>query len=230
MNNEFGYALAFATGLMGAFHCLGMCGGIAGGYFAGHGWQRKLVPQLSYHGVRILTYVVLGSAGAAIGRGLIQTGIFGKGQGLLMIVTGAAIMVIGLGLSGLLPGWRRRDCSGTDGECRTRIVRLEQRKGSRTILPVVAGLANGLVPCSLLFSVGMKATATADPLQAGLLMACFGLGTLPTMGLITTLGAAVSAGVHGLLARLLGPVVILLGLWTLYEGIVFYDIMRGLAN
>ena len=33
MNAELTLPLAFATGLFGALHCLGMCSGIAGGFF-----------------------------------------------------------------------------------------------------------------------------------------------------------------------------------------------------
>jgi sulfite exporter TauE/SafE len=230
MSGEFSYLLAFTTGLLGAFHCLGMCGGLAAGYFAGHGaghgWQRKLLPQLGYHGMRIALYVLLGTLGAALGRVLVQSGFVGKGQGLLMILAGIAVMIIGLGLTGLLPWWRRKPCPG--GSCRT--IRFEERPRLRHRLPLLAGTVNGLVPCSLVFSVALKAIATADPLQSGLLMLCFGLGTLPTMALVTTAGATAGALSRGAVEKLTGAVVVLLGAWTLYEGIVFYDIMRGLAS
>ncbi len=225
MNQGFSYSLAFATGIMGAFHCLGMCGGLAGGYFAGHGWRRKLLPHLLYHGSRIGIYVLLGVTGALLGRVVAQTGIVGKSQGLLMILAGALIMLIGLGLTGIIPWWRR-DCS--DSGCR--VVRFEEHPRSARLLPGLAGLFNGLVPCSLVFSVSLKAAATADPLQSALLMLFFGLGTLPTMGLVTTLGAAVGSWRKAPFDRLTGLLVFLLGGWTLYEGLVFYDIMRGLAN
>jgi len=228
ISGEFGYTLAFITGLMGASHCLGMCGGLAAGYFAGHGWRHKLLPQLGYHGMRIAVYVLLGALGAALGRVLVQTGIVGKGQGLLMILAGIAIMVIGLGLTGLLPWWRRKPCPGSGNACRT--IRFEERPRSGRWLPAMTGTLNGLMPCSLVFSVAIKATATADPLQSGLLMLCFGLGTLPTMALVTTVGAAAGAFSKGIFEKLTGAVVILLGAWTLYEGVVFYDIMRGLAS
>ena len=52
ISGEFGYTLAFITGLMGASHCLGMCGGLAAGYFAGHGWRHKLLPQFGYHSIQ----------------------------------------------------------------------------------------------------------------------------------------------------------------------------------
>lgn len=225
---EFGYALAFATGLTGALHCVGMCSGLAAGYFAAHGWQRKILPQIVYHATRIGIYMLLGGAGAAAGRVLAQSGLIGKGQGLLMIVAGLTIMAIGAGLSGLLPGLRR-----SKGGCKAlhcRVVRFEDGRIRGTWLPVLAGAVNGLVPCSLVFTVAVKATATGEPLQAALLMLCLGLGTLPAMLLVSTLGAAAGARLRGVLFRLVGPLVILLGAWTLYEGYVFYDVMRGLAD
>lgn len=228
MTMEFSYALAFTTGIMGAFHCLGMCGGIASGFFAGHGSRRGLHSQVTYHGTRIAVYVIFGVLGALIGRVLVQAGIVGKGQGILMILTGTVIILIGLWLSELIPGLKPTKCNKG---CTTPLtVRFGHFKQSGKYLPGIAGMLNGLVPCSLLFSVGVKAVSTADPLRAGLLMLCFGLGTLPTMALVTTVGAVIGEKSRGVLARLTGLVVILLGAWTLYEGLIFYDIMRGLAN
>ena len=109
------------------------------------------------------------------------------------------------------------------------MIRFEERKASG-YLPALAGMLNGFVPCSLVFSVAVKAVATADPVESGLLMFWFGLGTLPTMLLVTTLGAAVGSRARGKMETLTGIIVVLLGAWTLYEGIIFYDIMRGLAG
>ncbi|WP_241086921.1 sulfite exporter TauE/SafE family protein [Candidatus Vondammii sp. HM_W22] len=225
---EFTYALAFTTGIMGTFHCLGMCGGLASGFFAGHGSRQGLCFQVTYHGTRIAVYVVFGVLGALIGRVLVQAGIVGKGQGILMIITGTTILLIGLWLSELIPGFKPTRCSKG---CTTPLaVRFGHFKKPGKYLPSLAGMLNGLVPCSLLFSMGVKAVATADPLRAGLLMLCFGLGTLPTMALVTTVGAVIGEKSRGVFAKLTGLIVVLLGAWTLYEGLIFYDIMRGLAN
>lgn len=236
MNGEFGYLLAFATGVFGAFHCLGMCSGIAGGFFVLHGGQRRLLSQLYYHGTRILVYTGLGVAGALVGRVLVQTGLLGKGQGILMMTAGLLISLIGLALLGVLPirGPQRInpqvvDPSG-DQLAGQPVPFYREYVAGRTWPPALAGLFNGLVPCSLVFSVAVKAAAVADPLRAGLLMAAFGLGTLPTMVALSLLGALVGSRVRGVAERLAGISVLALGLWTLYEGFVFFDIMRGLGN
>jgi len=222
MTGEFSFALAFATGLFGSFHCIGMCSGINGAFTLGYGRDR-LLPLLAYHGTRILTYVLFGVVGALLGRVVVQTGIIGKTQGLLMILAGVIVVLLGLNLLGLL-----RWSKATDPVPQP--VSFTLGKSKRSLNPFLAGLLNGLVPCGLVFSVAVKAASTAEPLQAGLLMLAFGAGTLPSMLGISLLGSAIGTHLRGGLARLAGVTVILLGLWTLYEGATFYDIMRGLAN
>jgi sulfite exporter TauE/SafE len=247
VNSELPLAMAFATGLFGGLHCLGMCGGLAGGYFVQRQAQPRLAPQILYHASRILTYVLLGMAGAWAGRSLAQTGLTGKAQGILMM--GAGLLILLLGLRMLLTRPRRPAPDPVGGL----EVRLEPRlsparpytptrppmAASRMSLeprpprpwsPLLFGTLNGLIPCSLVFSIALKAAATGDPGHAGLLMLAFGIGTLPMMATVTGLGAFAGAWLRGLAPRIAGGLVAILGLWTLYEGYSFFDIMRGLAN
>ena len=224
MTVEFGYGMAFVTGIAGAFHCLGMCGTFAGGFFIGHGGKNKLTPQLAYHLVRILTYMLLGMSSAFAGQVLAQVGIVGKGQGMLMILAGLVIIMTGLWVGDFLPGNKRKSCNGP---CNPR--GFEDLRGGN-YLPLAAGLINGLVPCSLVFSMAIKTLVTPNVLEAGLLMLFFGLGTLPAMLLVTLSGSWIGRKTTGIFIPLTGLLVIAMGLWTTYEGIVFYDIMRGLAN
>ena len=50
------------------------------------------------------------------------------------------------------------------------------------------------------------------------------------MAAATGFGVFVGARTRDLSARIAGGLVAILGLWTLYEGYSFFDIMRGLAN
>lgn len=229
MTPGFGYAMAFATGILGAFHCIGMCSGIAGGFFVHHGLKNPVLAQLRYHGTRILVYTVLGTSGAFLGRVLVQSGAIGKGQGLLLITAGMVVTLIGARRLGLLPSLRHPE-RHTPGAGAGEIRFADLETGAHRWTPAAAGLVNGLVPCSLVFSVAVKAVGSADPFQAGLLMIAFGLGTLPTMAAVTTLGAVVGGRARGIASRLAGLTVMALGIWTLYEGLVFYDVMRGLSG
>jgi hypothetical protein len=217
--------MAFATGLFGALHCLGMCGGLAGGFFVQRQVQPRLAPQFIYHASRLFIYALLGMAGAWAGRSLAQTGLTGKAQGILMM--GAGLLILVLGLRMILARPRRPALAPTGGL----EVRLEpMTRPPRPWSPLLFGTLNGLIPCSLVFSIALKAVATGDPGRAGLLMLAFGLGTLPMMAAVTGFGAFVGARARDFSARIAGGLVAILGLWTLYEGYSFFDIMRGLAN
>lgn len=229
MNTGLTLPLAFLAGLLGALHCLGMCSGLAGGYFVRYG--RGVGAVLIYHATRLLLYGGLGMASALGGRALVQQGYFGKGQGLLMMAAGLAIVVLGLTRWWPPRGWRNQRHRSS-----TLVTRCPGPGrpvcGTRPTYrcAALAGAINGLVPCSLTASVAIAGAATADPWRAALLMLAFGLGTLPTMALVSLAGTAIARSAHGRYASLAGMAVVALGLWTLYEGWVFYDIMRGLGN
>jgi sulfite exporter TauE/SafE len=224
VNSEITLSLAFMAGILGSFHCLGMCSGLNGGFFIYSAQGIRLRPLIAFHGMRLAVYTLLGVSGAVVGQVLVQSGIVGKAQGILMIVAAVLIILLGLNLLGV-PLWRWAGKQPVSAH-----VPLASLTNSAPLMTMTAGLLNGLVPCSLVFSVAVKAAATADPMRAGLLMLSFGAGTLPSMVAVTLVGTYVGAVFKGRLAMLAGFVVVLLGLWTLYEGVIFFDIMRGLAN
>lgn len=225
MNGEFGIALAFVTGILGALHCVGMCSGVNAGFFAGFRRSPRISDLAIFHAMRIGIYTVLGVSGALLGRVVSSSGIVGKAQGLSMMLAGGLVIFLGLRLG----GWIARGTMPADRVMVVPLDTLNSQIPSRRS-PLVAGLLNGLVPCSLVFSVAIHAAATADPLQASLLMLAFGGGTLPTLLTLSLLGAMVGCRVRGLSAQIAGGLVVMLGLWTLYQGYVMYDVIRGLAN
>jgi sulfite exporter TauE/SafE len=224
VNTELTLGVAFLTGILGSFHCLGMCSGINAGYFIHFAPKLRFNHLLTFHALRIAVYTLLGIGGAVVGQVLVQSGIVGKAQGLLMILAGGLVVLLGLNLLGV-PINRL-----VKSEAPAQKVSLASLNKTATAQTITAGLLNGLVPCSLVFSVAVKAVSTADPLYAGVLMLSFGAGTLPSMVTVSLLGGFVGRTFRDGLARIAGVVVVLLGLWTVYEGVVFYDIMRGLAN
>ncbi|MCU7798035.1 MAG: sulfite exporter TauE/SafE family protein [Candidatus Thiodiazotropha sp. (ex Myrtea spinifera)] len=210
------------TGILGSFHCVGMCSGINGGYFIYAARGTRLQSMLSFHGMRLAVYAILGVSGALVGQVIVQSGLIGKVQGLLMMLAGILIVILGLNLIGLLK-WKKAEVKPM-----VSVSSLSRQSTLSSVL--IAGLLNGLVPCSLVFSVAVKAAATADPIDAGLLMVSFGVGTLPSMMAVTLMGISIGRYLQGGLIKVAGSLVVVLGLWTLYEGMIFYDVMRGLTN
>lgn len=218
MTYDSGLLLAFITGVTGAWHCLGMCSGLAGGFLIAVAPATRVRSAIVYHGARIAVYVTLGSLGALLSRVLVQTGIVGKGQGLSMLLAGGLVILIGVTLLRRPPTCN--DCRRGGGP--------DRLHGARH--PLLGGVLNGLVPCSLVFSVALPAATHGDVLYAASMMLAFGLGTLPAMFGISLLSARIGAHLHGYGTRVAGIAVVGLGVWTAYEGWIFFDVMRGLAN
>lgn len=217
----YSFSAAFLSGLLGTAHCLGMCSGINAGYFASRGVKVGLSPLLSYHLTRITMYTILGVAGAVVGRLVMQSGIVGKVQGIVMMIAGIWIVFMGARLL-----WKQKAKAATELNPKP-VIFIADPINQKT--PFFAGLLNGLIPCGLVTTVAIQAAASADPVRAAGLMLVFGLGTLPAMMLLSTVGNA--GGIFGRALKLVLALAILaLGAWTFYQGAVFFNVIRGLGN
>ena len=68
--------------------------------------------------------------------------------------------------------------------------------------PVLAGAANGLLPCGLVYSAVLTAAATGSATGAVTLMAGFGLGTIPALIALSMAAATRAFGIRSRLRRL----------------------------
>ncbi len=202
---------AFALGLAGAAHCLGMCGGIASALSVSS--ENRLSPIIAYHVGRLGSYTLLGGF-----LGLL-TGSIEYGAWTLALRYLAALLLIAMGLY-IADWWRGLVLLERGGAI---IWRPVQKLGSRW-LPVThwrqgfaLGMCWGLLPCGLIYSSLAWAATAQSPLVSAGLMLMFGLGTLPAM-LATSLGAR---QLQGWLRRrglqvTLGLLLVLAGLFSLY--------------
>jgi uncharacterized protein len=171
---------AAAAGLLGGVHCAGMCGGIVASLATGSRGA-PLPRQLAFNVGRIATY---SAAGAIVG---LAGNLFQLAAPAIFIQTllfaAANVLMIFLGL--YVAGW-----GGV-------VMRLE-RFGSvawrrvepwaRRLFPVdstskalVAGALWGWVPCGLVYSMLALSLASGNAWSGAIVMAAFGLGTLPTL-------------------------------------------------
>ena len=218
---EFTYISAFAAGLLGGVHCIGMCGGIVGALgFATVQQQKSLnfyAILLSYNAARISSYVLAGS----LMGGISALAVYWLDIRLLQISMQwfAAVLMIVLGL--YLAGWT------------SVLVHIEKAGAglwrilepqARRFLPVrtipqafVLGLLWGWLPCGLVYSVLLWSVASANAVDGALLMLCFGLGTLPNLLAMGVFAQRLSGLVRNLRVRqLAGMMVMGFGLWNLY--------------
>lgn len=219
MSAEGGLLAALLAGLLGSTHCLGMCGGIAGWLglnTAVGGTAGRTGFALAYNSGRIGGYVALGAlAGFAGATGGAVFGLREWGP-ILRLAFGVVIVLIGLQLAF---GWnplRPLEAWGARGW--QKLAPLTGRLlPARTPLHAVAlGMLWGWIPCGLVYSVLLAAAVSGGAAQGALVMAAFGLGTLPAMVLATAGAARLAAltrrtGVR----RTAGALVVLAGLWTM---------------
>jgi hypothetical protein len=189
-------AAAFFTGLLGSVHCVAMCGAFAA--------SCTRVPRglPGWHAGRIATYGLLGALAGAAG-GLLP------GPAWLPATIATALLVwFALALAGFVPEPRLVPRGLTQAGVHA----------ARTTSPaaqIVFGVANGFLPCGLVYSALSIPVALADPARGALAMLAFGAGTVP----------ALSVAAYGLRRivmttlwrrRLLAGIVLSAGLWAIW--------------
>lgn len=182
---------AFTIGLLGSFHCVGMCGPLALSLpLNGNSFFSKFSGSLLYNSGRIITYSLFGLLFGIIGK---SVALFGFQQWLSIILGVLIIFFI------ILP---KRAASFSNnkfvldyfGSIRSSLGRLFSQKNYSSLFFI--GLLNGLLPCGLVYMAAAGAIATGDIINSILFMAFFGLGTLPMMWGIAFFGNYVSVSLR----------------------------------
>lgn len=165
------YLALFLISAAASFHCVGMCGGIAGMHGVWIGASRsRLIHRILYHGGRIATYLSIGALFGAFGAALIGT------QRLLALISGVAIIWISIMALFFSPA---KALPFLEGIFASLFQWVKGREG--WIASLCFGIFHGLLPCSLVYAFAAKA-ASAGSVSAGLFtMISFGLGTVPAL-------------------------------------------------
>lgn len=170
----------FTLGLLGSAHCVGMCGGFAAAIAATRQpfWP-SFARQLVYSSGRLTTYAFLGAAGGFAGQRLaVYDTALVTVQQVFSILAGVVMLVIGASVLGLL---RLRWVSslGLGALFAPAFAHFLNARSLHGFF--LAGLANGFLPCGLVYAFLAQAVATGHLGHGALLMFAFGLGTVPAM-------------------------------------------------
>lgn len=209
---------ALLLGLLGGSHCIGMCGGIAATIGMGTGKKPKPALLLGYNAGRILSYA---AAGAIVGS---LSWLLRDKPVMLALRSAAGLMLIAMGLY-VAQWWSGVTRLEKGGQL---IWRFIQPVAGRFIparnLPqaFLLGSLWGWLPCGLVYSTLIWASAAGDWQHSALLMAGFGLGTLPTLLLTGLLAQQFRTMLqHQLTKGLFGSLIILFGLLTIpWQGLL----------
>jgi sulfite exporter TauE/SafE len=168
---------ALSLGIMGSFHCVGMCGPIALALPLGNESRAKQVfGSLIYNAGRIATYGIFGLVFGLVGKGFVLGGY----QQALSIALGLLIL---LGL--LVPSVAAKTSLLTNlispfiTKIKSSLSKLFKQKSYSALFSI--GVLNGFLPCGLVYLAVAGSIATGDALQGSAFMMAFGAGTLPAM-------------------------------------------------
>ena len=201
-------------GLIGSFHCIGMCGPIAVALpLKEHNWDSKIAGSILYNAGRTMTYALMGILFGLLGQGIHMAGL----QQWASILLGIALII-----SVLFPYFFKQKLnftnlvSGYAGRLVNNLRKFfSQRKYSSLLL---IGLLNGLLPCGLVYVAIAGAINTNSVANGALFMALFGLGTIPMMLIVSLSGNIIGSGLRSKMRKVVPYFVFLLGVLFILRG------------
>ncbi|UJF34938.1 sulfite exporter TauE/SafE family protein [Paenibacillus hexagrammi] len=205
--------LVAATGLMGAPHCIGMCGGTMSSLTM-EARSSAMVTILAYNSGRVATYTLLGVVMGGAGSFVDVAGELAGLQGLASLLGGIFILL-----------WTYRKYTIPIAEwgphripgIRSQLIKLKASPSFWATF--VTGILMGFIPCGLTYAMEINAVASASYLNGGLIMLVFGLSTLPALALTGALAGMMKHKLRSritylgqLMASVIGILAILRGL------------------
>lgn len=167
----------FVLGLLGSFHCIGMCGPLAMSLpdpVASN--ARFIYGRALYNFGRAVTYTFMGAFFGLLGYGFYFAGI----QQILSIVIGLLLLISVIPVVGK---FRFRWQHHFTGRLKSWLAPLFRDVGASNLF--VIGLLNGLLPCGFVYMGIAGALITGTVVQGALFMLLFGLGTFPMMMMLS---------------------------------------------
>lgn len=174
---------AFVIGLVGAGHCMGMCGGIASMLSIGQSQPSKLIP-LFYNLGRLASYAIIG---ALVGGAVSSISEVGQLNNVLVWLRIAAAIFMILLACYIGRWWHGLVYIEKLGQTLWKFI----SPAGNSLLPLKSpvhaipfGFVWGWLPCGLVYSTLTWSAVSGSAANGALVMLAFGLGTLPAMLLV----------------------------------------------
>ena len=205
---------AIIFGLLGSFHCIGMCGPIAFMLPIDRKNKTKGFFQiLSYHLGRLFTYSLIGLLFGFLGRGFY---FFGFQQQLSIIV--GVLMIITIIFPKILQKLSlSKKISTVVLKIKNSLGKELKKKGNDTFFTI--GFLNGFLPCGLVYMAVFGALATSNAFTGSLYMFLFGLGTIPLMTAFVYLGNFTKGNFRKNIQKAIPVMVVFIGVLFIIRGL-----------
>ena len=188
---------AMIMGMLGSFHCVGMCGPLALSLpLSNNSLWAKFTGAFLYNSGRIVTYSAFGAVFGLVGK---TASLFGFQQ-WLSVIMGIVIIVFVVLPKKITANKSQNIINVFFEKLRSGLGKLFFKKSYASLF--VIGLLNGLLPCGLVYMAAAGAVASGTVANSVLFMAFFGLGTLPVMWSIAFFGNYVGVTLRQKIRRL----------------------------
>ncbi len=206
---------ALILGLLGSFHCVGMCGPIAFMLPVDRQNSFKKVIQISiYHFGRLLTYSLIGLLFGLVGKSLYIFGI----QQQLSIAIGILMIVIVLIPYKTFNKYNfSKPLFKFISKVKTALGKELKKKTPDTFLTI--GFLNGFLPCGLVYMALLGAIATGSALKGSLYMFIFGIGTIPLMTTAIYFSRFLSGVIRKKIQKAIPVFIVIIGLLFILRGL-----------
>jgi len=215
--------IVMAGFIIGFGHCIGMCGGIVIAYSSAKidqttPWIRSTISHLTYNFGRVTTYTIMGAIFGLLGKAVAFTMTT---KGILFVVAGVLMILAGLSLIGGIKFLNSANWSiSKNGWFQASFRKLIASKNLSSFYAL--GLLNGLIPCGPVYAFAIAAASTASPLYGALVMAAFGIATIPGLFFLASITKFIQKGnLRNIMLKVGAVLVMLYGAWTLFKGYNF---------
>jgi hypothetical protein len=206
---------AILFGLLGSFHCIGMCGPIAFMLPVDRTSQAKRVLQVAvYHLGRMISYGILGLLFGLLGKGFY---FFGFQQYLSIIIGIIMILIIVLPSKTVNKFSLAKPFYKLLSGVKNRLGKELKKKRTDTFFTI--GFLNGFLPCGLVYMAIFGSIAAGNAIDGSLYMMLFGLGTVPLMTAFIFLGNFATGMVRKRIQQFIPIAVVIVGTLFILRGL-----------
>ena len=183
---------ALIFGLLGSFHCVGMCGPIAFLLPVDRRNNFKKTFQIFlYHFGRLFAYSIIGFVFGLLGKSL---SLFGFQQQLSILIGVLMLIILILPVKTFNKYNFSKPVFKIVSKVKSSLGKELKKKSPDTFFTV--GFLNGFLPCGLVYMAVLGAIAGGSAWQGSLYMFLFGLGTIPLMTMAIWIGNFLSGKVR----------------------------------
>ncbi|MAN59586.1 MAG: hypothetical protein CMC08_07100 [Flavobacteriaceae bacterium] len=206
---------AFIFGLLGSFHCVGMCGPIAFLLPVDHKNPLRKTGQIFlYHAGRLMAYAIIGLLFGLLGKSFY---LFGMQQYLTIGVGILMIAVVVIPQRTFQKYNFSKPIFRLISKVKSELGLALKKKSPDTFLTI--GFLNGFLPCGLVYMAVFGALATGSAAEGSMYMALFGAGTVPLMTTAIYLGNFLNAQLRQRIRKSLPILVVIIGCLFIVRGL-----------